>query len=132
MKKYILTALLIIVTHSAYALEWNTCIKYITRNDPNASWTLRAVDPQGTVIVIENWKSTVAQPTKADLEAVEATAIAWLSDKSKTDDANFEAWTAREKALCKLFVKEINKLRALHSLPAYTVEQVKAALKAEM
>jgi len=52
--------------------------------------------------------------------------------KAKSEAADYDKWREQEKALARLFVKEINKLRALHGLPPYTAAQVKAALKAEM
>lgn len=111
------------------ALEWSTCVEYITRDDPAAKWLLQD-DGQG--VYIKLWQSTVSKPTKADLEAIEATAIAWKREKTNTTDAEYQAWTKRERALCRLFVKEINKLRAHAGLSQYKEAQVKAALKAEM
>ena len=127
--KKLIPIILLATASIASALEWQTCLEYVTRDAPNSSWTLKGQDD---LVWIDKWQSTVAKPTQAELEAIEATAIAWKADKTKTADADFTAWTEREKALCKLFVAEINKLRALHGLPAYTEAQVKAALKAEM
>lgn len=53
-------------------------------------------------------------------------------DAENTVEAEYANWTKRERALCRLFVKEINKLRVKTGDVPYTVEQVKAALKAEM
>lgn len=46
--------------------------------------------------------------------------------------ADYDTWLPREKVLCKLFVKEINKLRSNAGLPTYSKAQVKAALKNEV
>jgi hypothetical protein len=55
-----------------------------------------------------------------------------MTSKEYIKEADYDNWTKREKALCRLFVKEINKLRVKNGDAPYTVAQVKAALKAEM
>lgn len=130
MKKITYIFAILTITISAYALEWNTAIQYLTRNDASAKWTLQ---DDGNSVYIRAWQSTVAQPSKAELEAVEATAIAWKKDKDDTDDADFDVnWTRRERAMMRLMVKEINILRQAAGLQPRTAAQVKAALKAEM
>ena len=51
---------------------------------------------------------------------------------STTQEADYNKWSIREKAMLKLLVKEINILRGLHGLPDRTPAQVKAAIKAEI
>ena len=127
--KKILIVLVALYASVACALEWNTCCAYITRDDANAKWLLQD-DGQG--VYIREWSSTVAKPTEAELQAVEADAIDWMLNKTKDTEANYDEWDAKMKALIKLMVIEINKLRVKNGDAPYTKEQIKAALKAEM
>ena len=70
--------------------------------------------------------------SQADYDALPVAVVAAGIDAARTEAANYDKWRDQEKALARLFVKEINKLRALYGLPPYTAAQVKAALKAEM
>lgn len=133
MKRYIITlaiGLLIGSVISGNALEWHKCLQYKFQTaDPKTSWTIQ---DDGHGVYIKKWNLPDTQPTKEELESIEAQAIAWYSDRDNTNEADYDNWTKREKALCRLFVKEINKLRIKNGDPAYTVAQIKAALKAEM
>jgi len=133
-----ITAIIIAASLAATAAHAAKRVQYaawLINNGHDAS----AVEFKGTwndgsvsdVPVAATWPEGVAIPSEQDLPTVEA-ARAVIADKRKTDDADFEAWSKRERALARLFVKEINKLRAEHGLPAYTAAQVKAALKAEL
>ena len=131
MKKKITTMLAVMMVASiSLALEWNTCIKYLTRNDANARWMLQD-DGQG--VYIKRWDSTVAKPTEAELQAVEVAAVAWKADKEAKEEADFELWTKREKAMLKWMVKELNILRQKAGLEKHTDPQaIKDAIKAEI
>jgi len=72
-------------------------------------------------------------PSKATIDAInDATAIAWFKDYNDIEAANYDKWSKREKAMFKLIIKEINKLRVKDGDPAYTGDQIKSALKAGM
>jgi len=72
-------------------------------------------------------------PSKATIDAIDdATAIAWSTNEDDEKLSDYTVWSKREKAMFKLIVKEINKLRVKTGDPAYTVEQIKSALKEEM
>ena len=79
----------------------------------------------------ESWK--FAGPSKATLDALdEGTVDAWVAGYDAGLKADYDNWEKRLRALTRLFVIEINKLRALHSLPEYTKAQVVNALKGEL
>ena len=72
-------------------------------------------------------------PSRATIDAIDdSTATAWFNDEQATKESDYGKWSKREKAMFKLIIKEINKLRVKNGDPAYTVGQIKAALKAEM
>ena len=50
----------------------------------------------------------------------------------KDEESDYDKWTPKEKAMLKVLIKEINTLRAEHSLPARNKSQVVAAIKAEL
>ena len=78
-----------------------------------------------------NWH-IVNPPSKATIDAIDdATATAFVENKRQDIIADYEKWRDEERKLCKLFVKEINKLRTLHGLAPYTKAQVVQALKNE-
>ena len=129
MKKILVTLALLATVTISNALEWQTCIEYVTKDDPTAEWQLAGKADQ---VWITEWKSTVTQPTEVELQAVEATAIAWKTDVDDTETADFDDWTKREKAMMKVVLKMVNQLRVLHGLNEYTAAQVKTALQAEM
>jgi hypothetical protein len=72
-------------------------------------------------------------PTKAALEALNAAAVAWYPGWCKEVAADYALWeNAKLRAVIKLMVIEINKLRQNAGLPTYDKAQVEAALAAEM
>ena len=71
-------------------------------------------------------------PEQQSISYVPAAKVTAAIQAARTEAADYDKWREQEKALARLFVKEINKLRALHGLAPYTAAQVKAALKAEM
>jgi len=111
-------------------------------------------DGQGVKFI---WKDTVTNPpTKAELLAYDdATVEAWYNNKADEEIANYDNWADREKIMIKLLAKENNSARAwfnsfkvavsesvslvdlqvkvasLPDMPERTLEQIKAALKAE-
>ena len=116
---------------SGNALDWNKCLQYKFQSaEPNTSWVLQD-DGQG--VYIKRWGLTNAQPTKAELQAVEAQAIAWYTDKVKNKEADFENWDRPELvAFVKVMMDEINLLRAQHGLAPRTMAQLKAAIKGKL
>ena len=125
MKFAILT--LMLTASMATALEWNTAIQYVAKDDPTARWILQD-DGQG--VYIRQWKSTVDKPTKAQLEAIEADAIAWSVEKKKTEESDIEKMEAQMKAVIKALVKVVN-LRLPADKKISQAEMV-AAIKAEL
>lgn len=72
-------------------------------------------------------------PSKATIQAIDnATAVAWSLDQRKDKTADYDNWTAREKALIKVLMSEINTLRVKAGLQARTKVQIIEALKTEL
>jgi len=131
MKRMIQILAIVMVANLALATEWNTCLEYWTRTDPNATWSLQD-DSNGQGVYTKTYSSTVAQPTKAQLIAIEADAIAWRANKTQDEEADYDQWTEREKAMLKFIMKQINHLRVQAGGQALTKAEVKAGIKAEM
>ena len=116
---------------SGNALDWSKCLQYKFQTaNPNTSWMLQD-DGQG--VYIKKWNPPDAQPTKAELEAVEVQAIAWFSDKIKTDESDIEKWDRPELvAFAKVMLDEVNILRTQLGLQPRTLAQLKSAIKAKL
>jgi hypothetical protein len=80
----------------------------------------------------DSWK--IVGPSKGELDALDGPTVdAWVEDYKKDLECDYDTWSEdRLRAVIKLMVVEINKLRQELSLPVYTKAQVEAALKAEM
>ena len=116
-------------------IAWDKCVLYWYHD--NVSTNLPALNDivhmsMAGGVQSFDWQITNTPPSKATLEASEAAALAWWADYNKTQEADFDKWDERTKALAKLCRKEINKIRKAHSLPEYTVAKWKAMLKAEL
>ena len=131
MKKTLAILAMMMVAVTAFATNWTVCIKYLTRNDPNARYVLKN-NSDGSGSFISVWHSTVPKPTKAEMIAVEIDAIAWKKNLTETKDADYDKWPMREKAMLKFLVKQINLLRVHAGAEALTKAQVIAGIKAEM
>ena len=129
MKKTMTILTMVMVAGMALALEWNTCIEWYTEADANARWMLQD-DGQG--VYIKKWDSALAKPTEAQLLAIEPQAIAWKTNKTQDEIADYNEWTEREKAMLKFIMKQINLLRVQAGGQALTKAEVKAGIKAEM
>lgn len=131
MKRYAISMMVGLVIGSVIsgnALEWSKCLQYKFQSaDPKSAWMLQ---DDGNGVYIRKWNLPDAQPTKAELEAVEAQAIAWYDDKTKTTEANFEQWDKPELiAFAKVMLDEINVLRTQAGLAPRTMAQLKTAIK---
>ena len=71
-------------------MKWQTCLEYITRSDADAHWQLVGKADQ---VWITKWQSSVDQPTQAELQSVEATAIAWKENAE--NEAIYEGDTGK-------------------------------------
>jgi hypothetical protein len=134
MKRYILTLVIGLTIGSVLsgnALEWQKCLQYKFQSaDPRTAWSLQD-DGQG--VYIKRWTLPDIQPTKAELEAVEADAIVWYADKTKDKEASFEDWDKPELvAFAKVMLDEINILRTQAGLTPRTMAQLKAAIKSKL
>lgn len=132
MKKLLpIVAVFLAVAGPAVALDWNTCLEYMyPEADPHTAWTLQD-DGQG--VYISKWNLAKPQPTETQLESVEAEAVIWKMNKTKTEKADFESWEKEElTALVKVMMAELNLLRSELGLPALSVEQLKLNLKNNM
>ena len=70
-------------------------------------------------------------PTKAELEALESDALVWWEARQKEETADTSKWTDRERRFAEVLLKEINILRDAAGLPARTMAQLEAAMRAE-
>ena len=106
--------------------------------DPETGEIGSATQPQEVPIRLCVWIEGDDAPRKAtqgELDAqakVKAQSDAIAKETSDNNNADYEQWSAHEKIMLKLIVKEINILRGMAGLPARTNVQVKAALKAEL
>lgn len=105
MKRWIVYCLFAMVG-VASALEWNTCIEYWTRTDPNAKWVLQD-DGQG--VYIKKYNSTEPEPTEAELQAVEADALDWKKQQDAITLSDLDDMEERQKLFFKALVICINK-----------------------
>lgn len=134
MKRYAISMIIGLVIGSVIsgnALDWSKCLQYKFQSaDPKTAWMLQ---DDGNGVYIRKWNLPDAQPTKAELEAVEAQAIVWYNDKTKTSQADFENWDRQELvAFAKVMLDEINVLRQTLGLQPRTLAQLKSAIKAKL
>ncbi len=91
-----------------------------------------AISHDGSDFVITRWDDPSTQPTIAHLKSIEATAVAWMTDKRKDRDVNLAKWSKSQRALIKVLVDEINILRVDAGLQPRTMKQFRAAMKAKL
>jgi hypothetical protein len=84
------------------------------------------------VFQADSWK--FAGPSKATLDALDGPIVdAWIDAYKKGRACDYAQWeNAKLRAVIKLMVIEINKLRQNAGLPTYEKPQIVTALKAEM
>jgi len=96
------------------------------------SATVRPLNPTAGRVLITVTQAQYGTGTQADFDALPPAVITAGIAAAKEEEADFEEWNEKLKALAKLMRKEINLIRAAHGQPVYDVDEWKAKLKAEM
>ena len=82
------------------------------------------------------WRATIPvakRPTIEELNAIpEATVDAWVADRRKADEADYDEWSDREKALAKVLFVTLNKVLVLEGKSPKTAAEFKEYLKEQL
>ena len=134
--KYIMVMLLMLVCSTASAgyrakiLYWYN--QNVSTNVVPLSDIVKLQDDSDGHGMNLDWK-IANPPSKAVIDAInEATAAAWLNARHATEEADYDKWSPKEKAMMKVIVTYINELRSNAGLPPKNKATVLADLKAEL
>jgi hypothetical protein len=127
-----LTALLGL-TAIGRALDWEACLRYLhPEADPETAWVVQD-DSDGKGPHLAKWNLPGAAPTMAQLQAVEATAVAWKQARELDRKTDVRQWDNEQLRLAvMLLLDEINTLRAKLGLPLRTLDDLKQAAQAKV
>jgi len=133
MKTIILMIAMGLAVVSAHATEYY--FRVDTQTNMVASFTSpvpRNLNPTAGRVLIAVTQVQWGTGTQADFDVLPGAVIAAGIAAAQTQASDFAAWDERIKALAKVCRKQINLIRVAHGQPAYTVQEWKDLLKAEM